>query len=255
MFNKTAQLLRAPVGKLDKLIKLADGKRRKGRFTRLKSLKEFIGDNWLKYRYGFTPLVMTTNEILQGEFSVDRKPQRYTARGFASDHASTSDDTTTLGSYWDVENAISVTKKVDVRAGVLYEHAFTRIDRYGVRLMDIPSVAWELIPYSFVIDWFINTNDLVRAVSPKANTNVLAQWTTTKTNTNKTYIYNGSWNNAGGTEVAPPKGKYVHTKVQTVRLPGIEIGLKSKLHEIRFEKSIDWKHLADAFALMSGKFR
>lgn len=254
-FNKTARLLRAPVGKLDQLIRNIDQTRLRGRFSRLKSLKEFVSDNWLKYRYGFTPLVMTTNEILHGNLSVDSRPRRYTSRGFASNNATTTDTTTTPGSYWDVENAIHVHTKVDIRAGVLYEHAFTKFDRFGIRVYDVPAIAWELIPFSFVLDWFVNTGTLFRAVSPKANTNVLAQWTTTRTSVTKTYNYNGSWNGVGGTEVIPPSGKYTYTRVQTARLPGIETGLALRLHEIRFEKSIDWIHLADLFALMSGKFR
>jgi hypothetical protein len=40
--------------------------------------------------------------------------------------------------------------------------------------------AWELIPFSFVADWFVNIGPYVRAITPKVGVHSLGSWTTTK---------------------------------------------------------------------------
>jgi hypothetical protein len=107
------------------------------------------------------------------------KPQRYTARG----HASSSFD---VGGTID-HPAFSIFKckseyeklhDVSVRTGILYE--LDHRDVFGLSFKEIPITAWELVPYSFVIDWFVNAGDYIQAVTPKLGVKVLGSWSTTE---------------------------------------------------------------------------
>lgn len=46
----------------------------------------------------------------------------------------------------------------------------------GFRLQDIPSAVWEVIPYSFVVDWFVNVGDYIQALTVDTSTGFKAQW-------------------------------------------------------------------------------
>lgn len=64
---------------------------------------------------------------------------------------------------------------VDVRAGVLTElEATNSLPVWG--LMEPIESAWELIPFSFIVDWFINLGDKICAWTPDFGLKHLASW-------------------------------------------------------------------------------
>jgi len=148
----------------------------------------------------------------------------------------------------------NVDATVEVRCGVLYEHSLSLQSRTGVRPQDIPAALVELVPFSFVAEWFVNIQEWIAAVTPKAGVNYLAEWTVTKTTIahvvqttvtklgdNVSYRYIG-----GGTTLSSS-----YTSVETARRPSISIGLTHRFQEITFRKTLDFKRTADAFALLS----
>lgn len=42
------------------------------------------------------------------------------------------------------------------------------------------ALPWELVPYSFVADWFVNVSTFLNAVIPYLSTRPLGSWTTTR---------------------------------------------------------------------------
>lgn len=253
-FNKTLKLLRSPI--LDLENQVLDAQRswrkhnRRVTRSRRKSLRQFIADNWLKYRYGFTPLVLSSQELLELAFG-EKKAPRLTARSSSSGESEASDVSDTVGASFDVTSTIQASNSFSVRAGVLYEHEFSVVQDSGLSLRELPSVAWELIPFSFVADWFVNVGDLIQAVTPKAGLNVLASWHTIQKEKISTLVWNGSLTNPAYTSSRAPAGRYVIHISEKERIPGLKVGLASKLHEINFERSIDWKRLADALSLIN----
>lgn len=68
-------------------------------------------------------------------------------------------------------------------AGVIYEiksqTTSQNISRIlGIRARDIPATLWEIVPYSFVVDWFVNVGTWLNAVVPDPNVTVLGNWIT-----------------------------------------------------------------------------
>jgi hypothetical protein len=118
-------------------------------------------------------------------------------------------------------------------------------------MAQIPAAIWEIIPFSFVVDWFVNVESFIRAVTPKADVHRLAEWVTIETEREEMFTANYSWNNAPTQdEVTPPGGHFKRVITEKTRNPGISAQLSSKLRSIHFEAPKDWLHLADGFALI-----
>lgn len=134
----------------------------------------FVRDNWLKYRYGIMPLLRLMHDaIVVGPKILTR---RETSRGQAITGGSEIVTTTSQGDANCSETwVVSRTWSVGTRAGILYEYNNFR-NKWGFSLADVPAAIWEATPYSFVVDWFANTGEFIRALTPKLGTVELASW-------------------------------------------------------------------------------
>lgn len=138
---------------------------------------KFLANEWTRYRYGIVPLMLTTESILE-QLSNDKVSKRFTSRGYAMrefpevvrsyNHTTTNFKSVSTGRY---------NGRIEVRAGVLYEYTFSTSAKFGLRLSDVPSAAYELVTLSFVLDWFANVGDFIAAISPRMGVRKLASWT------------------------------------------------------------------------------
>lgn len=122
-------------------------------------------------------------EEILGAFE-ERINDRKTGRGFAEDEyvAAPVVDTWNDGS---ASHNATVTatyrESCVVRAGALVQlEAVGRIQRLGFDIRKIPEAAWELLPWSFVVDWFLNVQQVIAAIEATASNQFLAQWITRK---------------------------------------------------------------------------
>jgi hypothetical protein len=60
----------------------------------------------------------------------------------------------------------TTTDEVTVRARTLDEVDFSVANNIGFSVKGLTSLPWELVPYSFVADWFVNVGDYIRALTP-----------------------------------------------------------------------------------------
>lgn len=132
---------------------------------------------WLEARFGWRPFLMEMESILDtlryGDFG-DRKTSRakqervvQSTQSYTGVHAHIETDFT--------ENIKSYYK---VRSGIMYQFQNTPQSDFGFRWSDVPISAWELIPFSFVVDWFVNVGDYIQALTPKSGVVYLAAWHT-----------------------------------------------------------------------------
>lgn len=134
-----------------------------------KSISEELSSLYLETMYGMRPLVKEISDLAEALTAQAVTYPRETARA--------KEDNSWQGSLTRVSSESGITfnetleysRKVVVRAGCMY-HFYSELDssnrEWGVRLTDVPSALWALTPSSFVVDWFLNTNQVIAALTP-----------------------------------------------------------------------------------------
>jgi hypothetical protein len=150
---------------------------RKGDILYLKkqiSYKE-LEDRYLELRYALRPLMYDASNA-QSAFRESKafKTFRKTYRGFA--HESGTSQDTYIGYSDPISTEISrICQWVcEARAGVLCDIETSNTSVFG--LDQIPESIWELVPFSFIIDWFLNIGDTIAAWTPSAGVREKTSW-------------------------------------------------------------------------------
>jgi hypothetical protein len=238
-WHKTMDLLKVRSDKLSRAARYILSKSASKRFG-------VISGGWLKYRYGIMPIIHSMDALLQ-DWNGRIITTRRTSRGSASNSVSGIGSSSSGGFFWDLSAENSHELTVEVRAGVLYEQ-YLRSNRYGFSPSDLPAAAWELVPYSFVADWFINAGDFIRAWTPKAGVRSLATWTTVTTTLVSTQTVSAVFKQSASYDpIQAPTGFRRVQSESISRSPGISRALTLK--ESAVTPVLTSKRVLDSFAL------
>lgn len=144
------------------------------------SAKE-LSDRWMEGRYAIRPVVYDMCDVVKAlKKARTNKPHRQTARSGAnfSGTNETSDVVVyTMANRWKLHATKTTKRDVQARSGVL--SAVDAVSEATIWGLDQPvSALWELIPFSFVVDWFFNVGKTIAAWSPKYGIRTLASWVT-----------------------------------------------------------------------------
>lgn len=241
--RETIQLLRNPLRSwLDFLKKMRLQKNRSFRRRGMTTF-EFISDSWLTYRYGVRPIVKDAQDAVKAiEVLKVPRPERFTSRGYASNSGTI--DTEKYENF--IRTKATTSKEVSVRAGAIYETS-AWLDTFGVGYGQLPIAVWETIPFSFVVDWFVNVGTYIEAISPKGAVNILGTWTTRRTERTTTSLCYFE-NVASGYVLTSEGGDHeVLRDVELARNPGISVKLVSKVSPLSGD--LGTKRIVDAIAL------
>lgn len=116
-------------------------------------------DAWMAWRYGWQILGMDI-EAIGKVIRQPILPLVIEGRAGASLSGSeTINDTRVIYQTISFTPSYTVTHDVSIRANVVGKLRFTTVNA----LVDIPTTVWELVPYSFVADWFVNIGDILGA--------------------------------------------------------------------------------------------
>lgn len=148
--------------------------------TKRKAAKSF-GDTWLEYHFGWSPLV---GDIYSGcEILADGVPPS-TVRGRSTD----SNVTLVVENNYSgsLSNTRYVQKTVERREQILADvqilsDGLWLANQLGV--INPASLAWELVPFSFVVDWFGNVGSFLNGLTDFAGLTIQNQATTATTKT------------------------------------------------------------------------
>jgi len=136
--------------------------KKRRRRAKKKSKDKVVADTWLEYAYGWAPLV---SDIHSGVTAINRlakdEPPNVYVKGFAE---VTSNDAfipfvTETGIYSKLDMSRNIRSAKCIYRGVTAVQApgySKAASVFGVQWSQVVPTAWELIPYSFLVDYFSN---------------------------------------------------------------------------------------------------
>jgi len=134
-----------------------------------------IKNRYLEARYAIRPMMFDIKNTLLA-FS-ERVSKFETFRAFKSNMVESSGSIccrNVPGDYR-IDGSYQALRSLEVRTGVLtLVESLANCYRFGVG--DILQTAWELVPFSFIVDWFFQIGKLISAWSPKLGLKTLASW-------------------------------------------------------------------------------
>lgn len=201
--RETLNLLRNPLGSLERLSRAFKKDlqkyllRRKG-----KEVTKAIAEVYASYQFGISPLLRSADTIARSLLMYDKPTQRRTARGFAYGSGSKSERKQTSGNViMRCDHNHELTESV--QAVILYETEnvkYSLLRKYGIEPRDFPSIYWEVLPYSFMVDRVINIGNMVAGVRGLTSPGVrilsaCSRYKATRTLTSVgEYVSHGSYN-------------------------------------------------------------
>lgn len=188
--GKTARMIASPFsGANDLITRMVN--RRMSLVKRGMTFALATASAWNEMRFGWTPLLYELSGIWEAYINGttwEHKPVRKIARSTDKDikwvsHGNVTVSTTTPG-LTEVRMIGNFDHEAKVSSGVLYELLDANFEdatarRMGLRLSDVPASIWELVPYSFVVDRFVDIGKWLNAIVPKPGVKILGSWTTT----------------------------------------------------------------------------
>lgn len=163
------------------------------RGARRPKIRKILGDLWLEYSYGWKPLIGDIEGAAKAYKAYAEREELTFVSGQASD-GSSSHVTTDLFSpnylYMIQDAKEHQTDRVKFKGMVVHQFsgiqddpASRLIELSGFRLGEFIPTLWELLPYSFVVDYFTNIGDILNATSAlhaKLAWKSCSRWTSTK---------------------------------------------------------------------------
>lgn len=128
-----------------------------------------LGKAYLMFRYGVQPLMKDAVGVIEGlEKKVGKI--RKTTRSNGHIQQDSSDAKTYSGAGWYTSTILAhYEDSILVRVMSLDELNASSAFNVGFSLKSLITLPWELIPYSFVVDWFANIGDFLGSFAPNLN--------------------------------------------------------------------------------------
>lgn len=168
--RKTYALLRNPLANVQKYLNKIryDRSVTKDPSKKALALGQYVSSEWLTYRYGWLQLMRDITSILKA-VGRERKSGLVSARGRNALEKSDSVSSVALAlPSYGFEYTIQYFDSVKVKAGLLHNAELDLDDYLGFTADQLIPTLWEVIPFSFVVDWFANVQSYLTALVPYA---------------------------------------------------------------------------------------
>lgn len=204
--------------------------------------KVAIANFWLEIQYGWKPLL---SDVYASAEKLNRRAQsgsqfRYVAMGTSRRYADFRVNGRVLGTGAVTHTARAVTY---LRMGA---DDVARLEANFLGISNPALVVWELVPYSFVVDWFLPIGQYLDSWGTLKNVNLAPNRSsyTVKSISNSEY---------GGVYPEPALGPKGYVEIENVKRKRVSIERTLGLPGIAlpaFKNPVSWQHAANALALV-----
>jgi hypothetical protein len=194
-----------------------------------KQLRGTISNRWLELQYGWMPLL---SDLYGSVAELQAGLQRPRYRKIKVRRAAEIRENRNIGniSYLNKPGYIDASVKVVAKVTCYLKQDSSVSNRLG--FTNPVNLAWELLPYSFVIDWFIPIGDWLNSLD--AEIGVIEAYGTVSTKTKRIMINQfGGWH-------------YILEDYHRSTFQGLPMGTFPS-----YSPSVGWKNVANALALLS----
>jgi hypothetical protein len=219
--------------------------------TKIASTKGLInkcraaGNAYLLTRYGFKPLVSDIFASLEA-FKTPLGHIIETSRSSESVTSVTASINTYVdGGTFSISGLTTRTQVVTAKATSLNQYQKNLMDALGLGYKQLLTVGWELIPYSFVVDWFVNVGDLLGSITPNFGVEPIGSCLVIRTDTTDRWIQTGQSlvDPSTFTAVTVPSSGYIdmiyRSTNRIVGLPTPELTIKTDFRFDHLTRALD----------------
>lgn len=225
--KRTIQMCLSPLGNALSFVRKVRSTKNARAADRSLTTAKYMAREWLTYRYGWSQLYRDVKGILKAVGEHDRSgllqargAQKLRKEQTRVVHAKN-------GTTFQVEVNETITDEVFVKCGLFYDGNLA-IDNYlGITKYDVLAAAWDVIPYSFVLDWVLNVQDYLTSLVPfltipskGAYTVVTRNLTLQRVPTGAVTMLDATWVQYGSV-VRAPGGFFYSTYRNKTRIVGI----------------------------------
>lgn len=183
---KTASMVKRPFANARKLLSLMT-RRYQNLLSRGWAASRAAAAAWLEYRMGWKPVLFDLENIAKAvhetlseiDEQYDKTYRTSFLQEWSGDGGGLSTKDWVKSPYrWSREYSMKFACGIIMREN-LYDEKSKRPTRiFGMELHDVAPAVWELVPYSFVVDRFIDVGTWLQAIQPRPNTKLMAAWLT-----------------------------------------------------------------------------
>lgn len=192
---QTVGMLKSPFGTARALIEKTSryAKTRYGKTYR--SVAVANAHAWLEFQYGWKPLLLDSMQAvhLAQTFRQRLGERLLVVRATEKDSVSGSKQFSGISppsgnyTFWKASGSKTAGYEASANAGVLFRTknrtpAQQLVSDSRLGLDSLIQTGWEVIPYSFVVDWFVRVGPWLEAVVPNPDITIMGSWVTTVVN-------------------------------------------------------------------------
>jgi hypothetical protein len=170
-----------------------------------------LSGNWLQYKYGWMPILMDTKNAAEFLAQKHLGSPTYITASVRREYKYSYRSTTKNGGGWFGSGKCTYVRNYDVTKECRVKIQ-TRVDSpsahqaHQLGLTNPALVAWELVPYSFVFDWFVGVGDYLQACTALQGLIIDRAMISTMTSVEGSTSWNDNSWTSGGTQFVPSSG-------------------------------------------------